>query len=358
MKCNSKFKCAVLVIMSFLALHAYCNEPEVKIHYLGHASFLLRFGNDLSVITDYGNSKSYGLNSPVYSFSGFKPTIVTYSHSHTDHYNSRVLKDCSHILTNTDSIELDSLKITPITVSEADVATTDNSAYLFSYKGLKILHIADIQAYLTQITDTNIVKIIQTKFSEPYDLVFLTIDGVSDLTAQAAICSGLLKTKRIVPMHYWDPPTKTEFINDMRAQNTSYGFKYKIEIPNSADYELLNDSFAGDSISVISLDPAKFDTSATIADELYLKQSIVLCQNYPNPFHTTTTIRIVIPEKGQTTIKIFDLQGHILKLMDMGNNMAGERMVTINASDLSCGVYFYKLESGNKTITKRFEVIK
>jgi L-ascorbate metabolism protein UlaG (beta-lactamase superfamily) len=348
----------LLFLFLFQACIAYCTEPELKIHYLGHASFLFRFDNGVSVITDYGTSKAYGLNSPIYSFGDFKPTIVTYSHNHTDHYNPKYLKDCSHILTNSDSIELDSLKITPIRVSEANVQTPDNSAYLFSYKSLKVLHIADIQAYLAQISDSQIVKLIQTKFPDQYDLVFLTIDGVSDLSAQAEICAGLLKTKRIVPMHYWNPSAKISFLNSLLAQNSSNGSKYKIENPHSADYNVMNRPSGDDSVRVISLDPAKFDTTSTNIDEYNLQQSIRLYQNYPNPFHSVTSIKIIVPENTQTSLKVYDLQGNQLKNMIVNNSIAGEQMVNLAAIDFKQGVYIYKLVYGNSYISKRFEVIK
>jgi L-ascorbate metabolism protein UlaG (beta-lactamase superfamily) len=358
MKRFYNLKKILLFLFSFQACIVNSTEPELKIHYLGHASFLLRFDNNVSVITDYGTSKAYGLNSPIYSFGDFKPTIVTYSHNHTDHYNSKYLKDCSHILTNTDSIELDTLKITPIRVSEADVNTPDNSAYLFSYKGLKILHIADIQAYLSLISDTNIVKLIQMKFPDQYDLVFLTIDGVSNLATQAAICAGLLKTKRIIPMHYWSPLTKTGFLNAMLVENSSNGFKYKIENMHSADYNLLYESSGDDSVSVISLDPAKFDTTSTNIDEYNLQQFVRLYQNYPNPFHSVTSIKIIVPENTQTSLKVYDLQGNQLKNMIVNSSIAGEQIVNLAAIDFKQGVYIYRLVYENSCISKRFEVIK
>jgi L-ascorbate metabolism protein UlaG (beta-lactamase superfamily) len=57
----------------------------MRIHYLGHASFVLRFENGESILLDYGVSNAYGLASPVFDLSGAEPSIVAFSHDHPDH---------------------------------------------------------------------------------------------------------------------------------------------------------------------------------------------------------------------------------------------------------------------------------
>jgi L-ascorbate metabolism protein UlaG (beta-lactamase superfamily) len=55
------------------------------VHYLGHAAFLLRLDNGVTVLTDHGESRAYGLDSPIYDIGALRPDVVTRSHDHADH---------------------------------------------------------------------------------------------------------------------------------------------------------------------------------------------------------------------------------------------------------------------------------
>jgi len=75
-----------------------------------------------------------------------------------------------------------------------------------------------------------------------------------------------------------------------------------------------------------------------------------LSQNYPNPFNPTTTIRFALREAGPVSLKIYDILGReVHTLIDNEPYSQGEHEVTFNASNLSSGVYFYRLSaSGGK----------
>ena len=83
-----------------------------------------------------------------------------------------------------------------------------------------------------------------------------------------------------------------------------------------------------------------------------------LFQNYPNPFNPTTTIKFRIKENGKVTLKIFDVLGaEVLTLVDEVKN-PGIYKIYFNASNLSSGVYFYQMKSGNFIDTKKFLLLK
>jgi hypothetical protein len=92
--------------------------------------------------------------------------------------------------------------------------------------------------------------------------------------------------------------------------------------------------------------------SQTVPDNFYLKQ------NYPNPFNSTTQIVFGIKKKGLYNLKIYDVTGKLITELFNQNFEPGEYKTDFHADNLSSGVYFYKLESSNSIITKKFVLLK
>ena len=239
---------------------AYASEQAtVKIHYLGHASFILPFDNGISVLTDYGISKSYGLASPIYNFGDFQPEVVTYSHRHDDHFRPGMTFEKAQILTETDSLSIDGLEIVPIRTHELSVKQADNTSYLFRYKGLKILHLADAQALIKNIEKEEIRTQVKALYPGTYDLVLMTIEGRNKLIPQSEVFIDLLQPARVIPMHYWSPEYKAKFLEHLTTQNEKKGRHYHIEEAEKATYVLATSDTATP-ITVISLNPENFSS--------------------------------------------------------------------------------------------------
>ncbi|MCE1164132.1 MAG: T9SS type A sorting domain-containing protein [Bacteroidetes bacterium] len=83
-----------------------------------------------------------------------------------------------------------------------------------------------------------------------------------------------------------------------------------------------------------------------------------LGQNYPNPFNPVTKISYALPKQGFVTLKIYDVLGKEVATLVNESKNAGEYTVDFNASSLSSGVYFYKLESGSFSDIKKMTLIK
>jgi hypothetical protein len=89
-----------------------------------------------------------------------------------------------------------------------------------------------------------------------------------------------------------------------------------------------------------------------------LPSSYVLEQNFPNPFNPSTSIRFSVPIAGKVALKVYNLIGQEVTSLVNGYKDAGEYTVTFNASTLSSGVYFYRLESGSFNVVKKMLLIK
>jgi len=83
-----------------------------------------------------------------------------------------------------------------------------------------------------------------------------------------------------------------------------------------------------------------------------------LSQNYPNPFNPTTNIKYSIPEASNVTLKVYDILGKEVATLVNEFQNANSYKVDFNASSLSTGVYIYKLEAGNFSITKKMLLLK
>lgn len=93
-------------------------------------------------------------------------------------------------------------------------------------------------------------------------------------------------------------------------------------------------------------------------DENQLPTSYELEQNYPNPFNPSTTIAFALPKPSEVTLKIFDASGREVATLVEGNLPAGKHEVVLDASPFSSGVYFYRLQAGEFSRTRRLMLVK
>lgn len=88
-----------------------------------------------------------------------------------------------------------------------------------------------------------------------------------------------------------------------------------------------------------------------------------LRQNYPNPFNPSTSIRFALATDSHVSLKIFDSAGRLVSTLVDGNRAAGDYAVTWNGQENSgaeaaSGVYFYQLQTDERTETKRMVLMK
>jgi len=89
-----------------------------------------------------------------------------------------------------------------------------------------------------------------------------------------------------------------------------------------------------------------------------LPDKFELKQNYPNPFNPSTKIEYTIPQSEFVILQIFDVLGREITTLVKEEKPAGTYEVEFNATDLSGGIYFYKIHIGNYNNIKKMILIK
>lgn len=95
----------------------------------------------------------------------------------------------------------------------------------------------------------------------------------------------------------------------------------------------------------------------TISNEV--PNSYVLHQNYPNPFNPSTKIKFDMPKNGYVTLKVYDMVGRLVRTL-VNNEFvtAGEKEVTFADPKIASGIYFYRIETGDFTATRKMILVK
>jgi M6 family metalloprotease-like protein len=83
-----------------------------------------------------------------------------------------------------------------------------------------------------------------------------------------------------------------------------------------------------------------------------------LRQNYPNPFNGATVIAYALPRPERVNLDIFNLRGERVKRVVSGFQEAGSHQVSIQAEDMTSGIYYYTLMAGRDVATRKLLVVK
>ncbi len=89
-----------------------------------------------------------------------------------------------------------------------------------------------------------------------------------------------------------------------------------------------------------------------------LPSEFSLSQNVPNPFNPTTEIEFALPVASDVKLTVFNVLGEQTTVLTSGGYPAGTHRVTFDASSLSAGVYFYRLEAGDFTTIRKMMLLK
>ena len=111
-------------------------------------------------------------------------------------------------------------------------------------------------------------------------------------------------------------------------------------------------------------DPAVEETRVSLSAATgSIPNSYALMQNYPNPFNPSTEISFDLPKASNVELRIFNVLGQQVRTLSNGAMEAGQHKIVWDGRDqggsqVSSGVYFYRLTAGNYTDTKKMMLLK
>jgi Secretion system C-terminal sorting domain len=108
-----------------------------------------------------------------------------------------------------------------------------------------------------------------------------------------------------------------------------------------------------DSVTVFGNPPTGIDPVSNI-----IPTKFELYQNYPNPFNPVTKIDFDIPKTGFTSLRVYDVTGAVVKTIVSEELGAGKYSMNFDASGLSSGIYYYRLESNGIVKTLKMSLVK
>jgi photosystem II stability/assembly factor-like uncharacterized protein len=115
--------------------------------------------------------------------------------------------------------------------------------------------------------------------------------------------------------------------------------------------------YAGTSLNDVWRRPlSEITTSVRAPDEM--PDQFTLFQNYPNPFNPNTTIKFGLPKSSDVRLSVFDMLGREVSALVNERRTAGVHEVRFDASGLSSGVYFYRLQAGSFVETKKLLLLR
>jgi hypothetical protein len=83
-----------------------------------------------------------------------------------------------------------------------------------------------------------------------------------------------------------------------------------------------------------------------------------LGQNYPNPFAHLTTIRYSVPQEGVVSLKVYNGQGKEVAILAGGKKQAGDHIMTFDATGLTPGIYYYRLQVNDFSQSRKMMILK
>ncbi len=126
-------------------------------------------------------------------------------------------------------------------------------------------------------------------------------------------------------------------------------------------YTFVDKNLVGGTKFVYRLKILDIDGSFEYSDEINVEvkpNKFELLQNYPNPFNPSTNIRFTLPETRNVKLDVYNVLGEKVATLLDRKMEAGFHSVRFDASQLSNGIYIYRLQAGNFTQIKKMILMK
>ena len=227
--------------------------------------------------------------------------------------NSRHWKRATKIVVNGNSVDNINIYVKPLAPSARGYAEITGNVTFSGGNGQ--INISKSGAFVFALRDGAIAGYAITNISGDY-----TIDGLA-------------------PGSYSVSVDKTGF-NESASQEVA------VTYDNSGSPVSGNASFTLNSVLSVTINSKVQPTNYSLE------------QNFPNPFNPSTTIKYSLPNNSTVSLKVYNLIGQEVATLINSYQTSGEYSATFNASNLSSGVYFYRLKTESFNVVKKMLLIK
>ena len=152
-------------------------------------------------------------------------------------------------------------------------------------------------------------------------------------------------------------------MSDAVSVNNIDALQYKLDnLSNGSTYYWVVRSKKSDGSTSIASQKGVFKVEGTTdvhdSKVINIPDKFNLSQNYPNPFNPTTTIQFDVAKQEIVKLIVFNLLGEEVKTLVNSELIPGAYSVPFNASELTSGIYIYRISSPSNTITKKMTLLK
>ena len=262
-------------------------------------------------------------------------------------YNGGVDIICSEEIDDRGDINLDGLAYT---IADA-VMFTNYFVYGLNAFGYVDGAIAasDVNADGMTLTVADLVYLIRVIIGDafPYPKV------ISTVSAEYWVENGVLSVDREMGAIYLELDRNADVV--LLAE----GMEMKADNGKVIVYSLEGNAVSGQVLrtdgKIVNIEMAAKDGSPVNGAEV--PRNFSLSQNYPNPFNPETVIGFNLSEASDYSLTIYNVTGQVVDVFS-GSADAGSHELKWNASNVASGIYFYKLDAGNFSETKKMILLK
>jgi L-ascorbate metabolism protein UlaG (beta-lactamase superfamily) len=329
-----------ILILLFLFGVGKINAAD-SLHNIGHASMKIKTSDGKVIYIDpfHGTSVNYSDSADI--------ILVTHAHGDHNQVNLVTQKTGCTIISYTQSningtyqsFNVDGIKIYSVAAYNANHNINQCVGYVIEFNGIKLYHAGDTGNIpeMAELADSNITY------------ALLPVDGVFNMSPEeATTAANNIQADYSIPMHTEPPPD--DYNETIVARFTPAN---KLLVRNGETIALVNSTTDVKEGSEIPLD-------------------FKLYQSYPNPFNPSTSIQYAVSTPANGTgkqhviIKVYDVEGKEVATLVNEEKEAGIHTVTfssekingMNSRPLSSGIYFYKMQAGSFTDTKKLLLLK
>ena len=185
------------------------------------------------------------------------------------------------------------------------------------------------------------------------DPTLLTSDIDGDAKEELVIMSG------VYLMVFKSNSNDEYYLWYLKREDTKDGVQV-YDFDNNSKQDFIISKFVLD-----SLNRGRFKADVYLASGLVsvrndhvLPSNLQLQPNYPNPFNSSTRIRYSLPSIQRVILRVYDVLGRQVAVLESGLKSAGTYTVNFDASQLASGVYIYRLQADEFTTVRKMLLVK